>query len=33
MIILMPAYALLAIIVLYIVISTLTWLIGGRAKK
>lgn len=33
MIILMPAYALLAIIVLYIVISTLTWLVGGRAKK
>jgi CDP-diacylglycerol--serine O-phosphatidyltransferase len=33
MIILMPAYALLAIIVLYIVISTLTWLIGGRANK
>jgi CDP-diacylglycerol--serine O-phosphatidyltransferase len=33
MIILIPAYALLAIIVLYIVISTLTWLIGGRAKK
>lgn len=33
MIILMPAYALLAIIVLYIVISTLTWLVGSRAKK
>jgi CDP-diacylglycerol--serine O-phosphatidyltransferase len=33
MIILMPAYALLAIIVLYIVISTLTWLVGGRARK
>ena len=33
MIILLPAYALLAIIVLYIVISTLTWLVGGRAKK
>ena len=33
MIILMPAYSLLAIIVLYIVISTLTWLVGSRAKK
>ena len=33
MIILMPAYSVLVIIVLYIVISTLTWLIGSRAKK
>lgn len=32
-IICIPAYSVLAIIVLYIAISTLTWLFGGRAKK
>lgn len=33
LIICVPAYSVLAIIVLYIAVSTLIWLFGGRAKK